>query len=73
MKTMTCRQLGGPCDEAHRGDDANEVIQAQDQHLKDAVAGGDSSDAMAGRWAEPAGGQAWYAETIAAFDSLPDD
>ena len=42
MKTMTCRQLGGPCDLAHEGDDANEIIKAQDQHLRDAVAAGDS-------------------------------
>ena len=40
MKTMTCRQLGGACDVAHHGDDANEIIKAQDQHLKDAVAAG---------------------------------
>ena len=40
MKSMTCRQLGGPCDLAHRGDDANEIIKAQDQHLREAVAAG---------------------------------
>ena len=25
MKTMTCRQLGGPCDLEHHGENANEV------------------------------------------------
>ena len=40
MKTMTCEQLGGACDEAHRGADANEVIKAHDRHLRDAVAAG---------------------------------
>jgi len=34
MKTMTCRQLGGPCDLAHHGSTANDVIKAQDAHLK---------------------------------------
>ena len=43
MKTMTCKQLGGPCDLVHHGDDANEIIHAQDQHLKDAVADGRST------------------------------
>jgi len=43
MKTMTCRQLGGPCDHAHHGRDADEVIKAQDQHLKDMVAAGDDT------------------------------
>ncbi len=35
MKTMTCKQLGGPCDFAHHGATADEVIKAQDRHLKD--------------------------------------
>ena len=26
MKTMTCKQLGGPCDLAHHGDSADEII-----------------------------------------------
>jgi hypothetical protein len=42
MKAMTCRQMGGPCDLAHHGEDANEVIHAQDQHLREVVAGGDT-------------------------------
>ena len=40
MKTMTCKQLGGPCDLAHEGEDHNEIIKAQDQHLRAAVADG---------------------------------
>ena len=35
MKTMTCHQLGGPCDLAHRGESADDVINEQDQHLKE--------------------------------------
>jgi hypothetical protein len=41
MKTMTCRQLGGPCDLALRGATADEVIKLQDSHLRSAVADGD--------------------------------
>ena len=47
MKTMTCRQLGGPCDLAHHGKDANEVIKAQDRHLKEIVANGDTAHEQA--------------------------
>ena len=43
MKTMTCKQLGGPCDLGLQGETADEVIKAQDRHLKDEVAGGDES------------------------------
>ena len=47
MKTMTCRQLGGPCDLEHHGETANDVIKTQDLHLKEAVAGGDETHADA--------------------------
>ena len=46
MKTMTCQQLGGPCDLGHQGESADDVIKAQDQHLKDAA------DAAAKIWDE---------------------
>ena len=35
MKTMTCKQLGGPCDFRHRSNTADEVIKAQDRHLRE--------------------------------------
>ena len=41
MKTMTCKQLGGPCEFSHHGETADEVIKAQDSHLNEMVAGGD--------------------------------
>lgn len=77
MKTMTCRELGGPCDLAHRGGDANEVIVAQDQHLKDAVADGqlDHEPAlkdMQGRWKRPVSGLRWYRQAKRDFAALPD-
>ena len=37
MKTMTCKELGGPCDFALPGNTADEVIKAQDKHLKEMV------------------------------------
>ena len=78
MKTMTCQQLGGPCDFALRGETADEVIKAQDKHLKDAVAGGDEThraahDQMKGRWKHPISGMGWYKSTKKAFAELADD
>ena len=78
MKTMTCKQLGGPCDLALTGDSADIIIQAQDQHLKDAVAAGDTAhqparDAMKGRWLHPKRSMGWYNDTKQAFAALPDD
>jgi predicted small metal-binding protein len=78
MKTMTCRQLGGPCDLEHRGDTADEIIKAQDRHLKDVVAAGDHDHEaalkeMKGRWKNPLGGMGWYKKTKREFASLPDN
>lgn len=58
MKTMTCQQLGGPCDFAIHGTTADEVIKAQDRHLRETVAGGDVAHEpalkdMKGRWKNP--------------------
>ena len=78
MKTMTCKQMGGPCDAAFQGSSADEVIQAQDKHLKAAVAGGDDTHAeareqMKKRWRNPARGLGWYRQTKKDFAALPED
>ena len=78
MKTMTCGDLGGPCEFALRGSTADEVIKAQDKHLKDAVATGDDAhqsalDAMKGRWKRPISGMGWYRATKRTFAGLPED
>jgi predicted small metal-binding protein len=78
VKTMTCRQLGGPCEVAHHGDSADEVIKAQDRHLKESEQAGDAShqparDAMKGRWRHPKKAMGWYSDTKKAFADLPED
>ncbi|MEZ5228642.1 MAG: hypothetical protein R2710_18815 [Acidimicrobiales bacterium] len=61
-----------------RGATADEVINLQDQHLKDAVAAGDTSHAeaaaaMKGRWKRPVSGMKWYKNTKRAFADLPEN
>ena len=78
MKSMTCRQLGGPCDVQHHGTTADEVIKAQDEHLKEAVAAGDATHQsalkdMKGRWKHPIKGMGWYKTAKRDFAALPDD
>jgi hypothetical protein len=75
MKSMTCRALGGPCDLAHQGESADDVIKAQDRHLKEAVASGDAThqearDAMQGRWRHPKKSMDWYRDTKQAFAAI---
>jgi predicted small metal-binding protein len=78
MKTMTCKQLGGPCDHEHHGASADDVIKAQDQHLKDMVAAGDTAhepalDDMKGRWKRPISGMKWYKTAKKDFAALPEE
>jgi predicted small metal-binding protein len=78
MKTMTCRQLGGPCEFALQGDSGDEVIKAQDRHLKEMVAGGDethegAAKEMKGRWRKPISGMSWYRKVKREFAALPED
>ena len=76
MKRMTCRQLGGPCDVVHEGDDHNAIIKAQDRHLREAVAAGSSDhepalNDMKGRWKRPVSGLKWYRQVQRDFAALP--
>jgi predicted small metal-binding protein len=78
MKIMTCNQLGGPCEFPLRGSTANEVIKAQDSHLKEMVAKGDETHEgalkeMQGRWKNPLSGMGWYRKTKREFAALPED
>ena len=78
MKTMTCQQLGGPCEFPLRGETADEVIKGQDKHLKDMVAGGDETHTaafkeMKGRWRHPISGMGWYKTTKREFAALPEE
>jgi len=75
MKTVTCRQLGGPCELALSGDTADDVIKAQDRHLREAVRAGDAAhepahEDMKGRWRHPVRSMGWYRDTKKAFAEL---
>jgi hypothetical protein len=78
MKTMTCKQLGGPCDLQLHAETADAVIKAQDKHLKEVVAAGDEAHqsalkAMKGRWKHPISGMTWYKNAKRDFAELPED
>ena len=77
MKTMTCRQLGGVCDLPFTGETGDEVIKAQDAHLKEVVSGGDTAHEaalkeMKGRWKHPIAGMGWYKQVKRDFAALPE-
>ena len=76
MKTMTCRDLGGPCESTHRASSPDEIIKAQDKHLREMVAGGDDThtsalNEMKGRWRHPVSAMGWYRATKREFAARP--
>ena len=73
--TMTCQDLGGPCEQVHTADDPNDIIKAQDRRLKDAVAAGrvDHEAAlkdMKSRWRRPISGLKWYNQVKSDFATV---
>lgn len=77
MKQMTCKQLGGPCDFELQGQTADQVIKAQDAHLRSLASEGDEAhlparNEMKGRWKRPVSGMGWYRDVKRAFAALPE-
>ena len=69
--------LGGPCAFAHQASSADEIIKAQDKHLREMVAGGDHThtnalDEMKRRWRRPISAMVWYRTTKREFAARPE-
>jgi hypothetical protein len=74
---LKCQQLGGPCAFEHRGATADEIIKAQDHHLKATVVVGDESHQaalgdMKARWRYPIAAMRWYKQAKSDFAALVD-
>jgi hypothetical protein len=74
---MTCQDLGGPCDLTHQGESADEIIKAQDRHLKELVRAGDDAhlparEDMKARWRRPLKSFGWYSDVKKRFAALPE-
>jgi hypothetical protein len=70
--------MGGPCDMAFQGKTADDVIKAEDKHLREAVEAGDQTHeaalkAMKGRWKNPVKGLGWYRQVKKDFAALAED
>jgi hypothetical protein len=78
MKTMTCRQLGGACDEAFQANSFEEMAELSQQHGKEMFRQKDEAhlnamQAMGELMKEPEAMQGWFDDRKAEFDSLPED
>ena len=78
MKTMTCKQLGGACDQTFQASTFEEIAEMSKQHGMEMFQAGDEAhlkamNAMQELMKSPESMQAWMADKKREFDSLPED
>lgn len=78
MKTMTCKQMGGPCDTAFQAETADEIMDKGGAHVIETAEQGDEEhkkvkEMMDEMQTNPASGEEWNKKFHADFDALPQD
>lgn len=78
MKTMTCKQMGGPCDEPFQGETAEEIMNNGSTHVKKMADQGDEEhkkvlEMMDAMQNDPDASRAWNEKFMADFAALPED
>lgn len=78
MKTMTCRQMGGACDETFSAASFEEMVELSKQHGMNMLQQGDEAhlkimDEMREIMQKPGAIDAYMAEKKKAFEEHPDD
>lgn len=77
MKAMSCKQLGGACDETFRADSFEEIAELSKQHGMEMFQAGDPAhleamDAMKTLMQDAEAMKAWFEDRRKAFEALPD-
>lgn len=78
MKTMTCKQLGGACDEEFHAESWDEMVKKSQQHGKKMAELGDdvhfaAREDMKELMNDPEAMQEWREKKQKEFDELPED
>ena len=78
MKTMTCKQLGGACDQTFRAATFEEMASLSKEHGKEMFKKNDAAHLEAMRAMQllmktPNAMQDWFEEKKQAFNALPED
>jgi hypothetical protein len=75
MKTMTCKQLGGACDQPFSANTFDEIAMMVSKHAREMVQRGDADhiaamNEMRSNMTSPEAMNAWMADKRNAFDNL---
>jgi hypothetical protein len=78
MKTMTCKQLGGACDQTFSANSFDEIAMLVSKHAREMVQNGDlahveAMNEMRSNMTSPEAMKAWMDDKRKAFDALPAD
>lgn len=80
MKTMTCKQLGGPCDKEFHANTFEEMVEQSKNHGMEMFQKGDTEHVKVMmemkekmKTQTPKDMQAWFGNIKKEFDALPDD
>jgi len=77
MRVMTCRQLGGPCDETFKAETFEEMGELSRKHVMEMMEKSDAPHleavaAMKSLMEKPGAMEEWFAERRKEFDALPE-
>ena len=77
MKTMTCKQLGGACEQTFSANTFDEIAKMVSMHAREMVQQGDAPhieamNVMRSAMTSPEAMNAWMADKRKTFDSLPE-
>lgn len=78
MKTLTCRELGGACDQKLSANSFDEIAMLASKHGREMVAKGDAAhieamNAMRNAMTSPEAMNAWMAEKRELFEASPEE
>jgi len=75
MKTMTCKQMGGPCDTPIQGETADELMNNGTKHVQEQTDEGHKKvmQMMEAMRNDPAAGQKWTEDFKQKFAELQED
>lgn len=78
MKTMTCKQLGGACNQTFTANTFDEIAMMVSKHAREMVQQGDAAhieamNEMRNAMTSPEAINTWMDEKRQAFNSLPND
>lgn len=78
MKTMTCKQLGGACDQQFKAATFEEIGEISRNHAMEMFSQGDeahleAAEKMKALMQDPAAMQEWFTSRRKEFEALPED